>query len=158
MNVEMSFVNTDNREALLVQVASRLRAPPDSPGKQPDWGLSSSYDVLLAPERKRKVAVSPVQNGWVALVESKEVIDFAFLQFVGDTFKTDVVAIQVSDVGGAGGHALYRAGIVQEKYFSEDDDDPLANARSCLRKIGIPFDILTFREAIQLRSTGWAIL
>ena len=158
MNVEMSFVQTDNRETLLAQVASRLKTPPDSPGKQPDWGLPSSYDVLLAPERRRKVAVSPMQSGWVALVESKEVIDFAFLQSIGDTLKASVVAIQVSDVVGACGHALYRTGVVQEKYFSEHDDNPLATARSYLKKIGIPFDILTFREAIQLRSTGWAIL
>ena len=77
MNVEMSFVHTDSRSALLEIVASRLKESPDSLGKQPDWGVPSSYDVLLATERKRKIGVSPVQGGWVALVESNEVVDFA---------------------------------------------------------------------------------
>jgi hypothetical protein len=158
MNVEMSFVHTDSRDALLEKIASRLKGSPDSPGSQPDWGLPSSYDVLLAPERKRKIGVSPIQGGWVAVVESKEVVDFALLQSISITLKAEVIAIQVSDVTGSCGRALCRAGVVQEKYFSEDDEDPLTSTRSYLKNCGVPFDILTFREAIQLRSTGWVIL
>ena len=158
MNVEMAFTRTENRKSLLEKIKSRIQASPDAIGRQPDWGLPSSYDVLLAPARKRKVAVSPVQGGWVATIESKEVIDFALLQSVSDTMKSDVVAVQISDVLGACGYTFYRAGVVQENYFSEEDRNPLSNVRDYLKKCGIPFDVLTFREAVQMRSSGWSIL
>ncbi|MFA6033001.1 MAG: hypothetical protein WC889_08895 [Myxococcota bacterium] len=158
MNVENAFIRTEDREGLLNQLTARLKAPGDPKGVQPDWGLPSSYDALLAGERKRKIVVSPVQNGWVAIIESKEVIDFTLLQSTGDKLNTDIVAIQVSDVVGACGYALYRNGVVQDKFFSEEDEDPLASVRIYLKKCGIPFDVLTFREAVQLRSSGWTVL
>ncbi|HXK59518.1 MAG TPA: hypothetical protein PLP42_06430 [Acidobacteriota bacterium] len=80
MNVELSFIRTENREALIELIASRLKSLPDPAGKQPKLGLPASYDLLLADEKKRKVVISPVETGWLAAVESKEVIDFALLQ------------------------------------------------------------------------------
>lgn len=158
MNVENAFVCTHDRESLLTQLASRLKAPADPKGMQPDWGLPSSYDALLAVDRKRKIGISPAKGGWFAIVESKEVVDFALLQSLGDKLHADIVVIQVSDVVGACGYALYRNGAVQEKYFSQADEDPLASARAFLRKSGIPLDVVTFREAVQLRSGGWTVL
>lgn len=158
MNVEMSCVRATERKEVLGIVESRIRGQPDSAGKQPDWGLPSSYDTLLASDKKRRVAVSPLRDGWIALVESKEVLDFSLLQNISSVLKTDVVAIQVSDIVGACGYALCNEGTLREKYFSELDEEPLATARTFLQQKGIPFDVLTFREAIQLRGEGWTIV
>lgn len=158
MNVEMSFVKTENREEVLLQVATRLNQPPDPHGRQPDWGLPSSYDAILAHEEKRKIAVSPLQNGWVGLIESKEVVDFAFMQLLGDRLRADVIVIQLYDVVGACGHVLYRHGAICEQYFSEEDDDPFNNIRNFIKRVGIPFDLMSFREAVQARSSGWVML
>lgn len=158
MNIEMSFIRTEKRESIIDIITSRIKLPADKAGNQSAWGLSSSYDVLIAPDKKRKVAVSPMQNGWVAIVESKEIIDFTLLQNISGTLNTDVVAIQISDVVGACGYAFCRDGVVLEKYFNETDEDPIATARNYLKKNGIQFDVLTFREAVQLRLEGWDIL
>jgi hypothetical protein len=158
MNVEMFFVKADYREDLMACIADRLRGFADPPNSQPDWGLERSYDVLLANEAKRKVAVSLPQDGWVAAIESKEVLDFALLQMISERLGTEVIACQLADVTGSCGYARCRSGQLVESRSCETDDDPLATLRAHLRERSVPHDLLTFREAVQRRSAGWEIL
>ncbi|HXK59517.1 MAG TPA: hypothetical protein PLP42_06425 [Acidobacteriota bacterium] len=47
---------------------------------------------------------------------------------------------------------------VEESYYNEEDEDSLDTSRSFLKKCGIPFNVLTFREAVQLRPSGWSLI
>ncbi|MFH1022184.1 MAG: hypothetical protein V1809_02215 [Planctomycetota bacterium] len=157
MNVEMFFVKTANRERVSEIVLDRLKTTSQNVDGQPDWGLPSSYDVLLVNEHNRKIAISTSRNGWVAAVESKEVLDFQLLQMISVDMDTEVVAIQLSDVTGAFGFALCNKGKLQESTFCETSDDPLADVRMRLMKQGISIDVHSFRNAIQ-RKRGWSIV
>ena len=158
MNIEMFFVQTGNRDAVIRCVQDRLGGQPDTPGKQPDWGLESSYDALLAREPKRKVAISPIQSGWVAGIESKEVLDFEMLQKMSARLSCEVVACQLASVVDSCGYARCFNGELVEKKWSEDDPDPLGTLRDYLGGRSVPFDLLTFREVIQMPGAGWQIL
>ena len=158
MNVEMFFIQTEAAPQVSDLVRQRIKSPPDAAGQQPDWGLSSSYDVLLAKEPKRKVALSPSSGGWIAGIESKEVVDFALLQKLAETLKTNVIAVQLSDVTGSCGYARCASGTVTERHFSEDDDDPAEIIAEFLRRKGVRSALISFREAVQMRNQGWVIL
>jgi hypothetical protein len=158
MNVEMFFVRTSDRQALKNCIEERLRRQPDSRGEQPDWGLESSYDVLLATEPKRKIAVSPVQNGWVAAIESKEVLDFALLQQISQGLSCEVVACQVASIVDSCGYARCSSGVLVERNRLENEADPLGTVRAYLHSRSVPFDLLGFREAAQLQNAGWELL
>jgi hypothetical protein len=158
MNVELFFVKTNDRNTLIACIRARLNAPPDVAGKQPDWGLESSYDVLLAVESKRKIAVSPVKEGWVAGIESKEVLDFTLLKNISNRLKAEVIACQLASIVDSCGYVRFSSGQIVERKYLESVPDPLATVRAYFRTHFIPYDILSFREAIQLRSEGWEIL
>lgn len=158
MNVEMFFVRTGERATLVDLISKRLHADPDEPGQQPDWGLESSYDVLLAPQKKRAVAVSPVHSGWIAAIESKEVLDFALLETISRILRVEVLAIQLSDVAGVCAHAHCVGGILQSSHVSEEENDLLGVLRRFLAGFGVPFDLLVFSEAVQLRERGWVVV
>jgi hypothetical protein len=128
-----------------------------SPPPQPDWGLPSSFEPLLAKESKRKVAISPSRDGWIALIEAKEVVDFALAKTLSEELDTAVLIIQVSEVTGGAGYASAIRGQVLESVFNQEDDDPLASARNALTKYKVPFDAILFREAVQKTSEGWSI-
>src|SRR5690349_12698059 len=98
MNVEVTFVRTVEREKLLEAVRARLRSSPDSTDSQDSTPLASSYGVLLAENPKRKIAVSSTVDGWVQLVESKEVVDFVLAERLSTVLATDSVVVQISDV------------------------------------------------------------
>ena len=158
MNIEMFFVKTDNRNAVIGYIKNRLCVQPDLPGNQSEWGLESSYDILLANEPKRKVAISPVENGWIAGIESKEVLDFAMLQEISERLSCEIVVCQLANIADSCGYARCNCGQLVENSWSENDPDPLGTLRVYLRKQSIFFDLLTFREAVRLRDVGWEIL
>lgn len=132
--------------------------PPDPPAQQPDWGLPSSYDALLAAERKRKVALSPPINGWVAGVESKEIVDFALILELSVAMQTDVIAVQLLEVTGSCGYALCSNGHVAAHRFSVNDDDPAGTITDFIERNGVRVGLISFKEAVQMRSRGWVIL
>lgn len=158
MNVEMFFVKSGNRDAVVGLIAERLTSIADAPGRQPDWGLESAYDALLAGESKRKVAVSPGRNGWIAGVESKEVLDFAMLQAISERLNCEVVACQLANIVDSCGYARCCSGQLAEMKWLENDPDPLGTLRAYLLERSVPYDMLTFREAVQLRNVGWEML
>jgi hypothetical protein len=157
MNVEMFFIQTDEAQEVSELIRQRINSPPDHADQQPDWGLPCSYDVLLAKEPKRKVALSPSVGGWIASIESMEVIDFSLLQRL-ETLKTKVIAVQLSEVTGCCGYALCSSGTVIERHFSEDDDDPAETISEFLKRNGVRSGLISFREAVQMRNQGWGVL
>ncbi len=155
MNVEMFYVKTDDRDAVIACIAERLRSQPDAPGMQPDWGLESCYDVILAKDPKRKIIMSPLKEGWLGAIESKEALDFALLQSISERLGAEVIACQLADAIGACGYARSSGGELVEHQWLPGSADPLATLREYLHLRSVPFDILTFREAVELRSAGW---
>jgi hypothetical protein len=61
----------------------------------------------LANDPKRKVANSPSKGGWIAIVESKEVVDFGMAKSLADELKGIIAIIQVSDATGEVGYLSY---------------------------------------------------
>lgn len=158
MNTQVFFVRSENRDAVTDIIAGRLEAPADPPGQQPRWGLESSYDTWLAGDPKRKVAVSPPQGGWIAGVESKEVLDFAMLQILSAQLDTEVVACQLAGTIDSWGYARSVGARLIDWQWKDNDPDPFNALRAYLCTCSIPHDIITFREAIALRSKGWTIV
>lgn len=158
MNVEMFFIKTNSRDSLITILRERLNTPPDPAGKQPDWGLPASYDSVLLNEQKRKIAVSPNIGGWFSAIESKEVVDFALLQKISEQLRTDIIAIQLSEITGCCGYSYCENGKIIDSYFSEEDEDPLGTLLEYLKSHSISHSILMFREVVNLRSQGWSIV
>ena len=158
MNVEGFFVRTNSFDALHDVVLQRLNSADDPIGMQPDWGLESSYDAILARNPKRKIALSKPQLGWIAGLESKEFIDFALMQLIGESLKTDVIVYQLSEITGGCGYTVFSNGHVATTHFDDDATDPLDQTRALIRDMGIPFDITTFREAARDDSGNWQVI
>lgn len=158
MNIEGFFVRTMATAALHKIVEERIDSVDDRPGLQPDWGLEKSYDVFIAGNPKRKVAISKPREGWTAAIESKEVLDFALLQQIALSLGTDVVAYQLSESTGAYGYAVFSDGRLEKSRFYEESEDPLADTRKIIVELGIPFDVVMFREAAQDRSGDWEVI
>lgn len=155
LNVENLFVKCGDQAKVTELVEAHWRNPSQPP--QPNWGLPSSFEPLLAKEPKRKLAISPPRDGWVALVESKEVVDFALANALSEKLDTSVLVIQLSEASGAAGYASVVHGQVLESQFNEDDANPLATVREALKKYKVPFDATLFREAVQLVPEGWSV-
>lgn len=155
INIENLFVKCDNQAKVADLVDDYLQNP--TLPTQPDWGLPSSFALLLANEPKRKIAVSPPLDGWIALIESKDVVDFALANALSEKMETCVLVIQLSEASGAAGCASVVRGKMLESQFNEEDADPLATVRGALKKHKIPFDTTLFREAVQRVSEGWIV-
>jgi hypothetical protein len=153
MNVENLFVKGGDR-ASVVEIVTRCLA---NPAEQPAWGLLSSYSPLLVNDPKRKIAISPETDGWTAIIESKEVVDFGMAKLLADELGGTAVVVQVSDAIGAMGKLIYRDGGLVTCVFDEDATDPLNDGRAVLRQEGIPFDLLMFREVVRLVADGWLV-
>ncbi len=154
LNVENLFVKDDDPK----KACAVVRAYWSQDGtQQPDWGIPSSYDQLLRNNPKRKLAVSAARDGWIALVESKEVVDFGMAKALSEQLNTAVLAIQVSEATGAAGYASAVGGKLLESSFRDDDDNPLESVRNVMRKYRVPFDPIMFRKAAQNAPEGWTI-
>lgn len=155
LSVQNLFIRHDDRAKIVELVETHLRNP--IPPVQPDWGLHSSFDRLIATDVKRKVIISPPIGGWVALVESKGFVDFALANALSERLETTVLVIQLAEVSGAAGFAGVFRGKLLESYFNDEDADPLGTVRGALEKYGVPFDVILFREAIQKTCQGWSV-
>jgi len=155
-NVENLFVRCDDQASVAEVVDRYWRSP--SQAAQLDWGLPASFEALLAGEPRRKVAISRSRDGWVALVESKEVVDFSLARLLSEELDTAVLAIQLSETSGAAGYAYAVGGRVRESQFSYQDSEPLSSVRRALGRYNVPFDVTMFREAVQTFSEGWRVI
>ena len=155
INVETFFVQTDDRATLIKYLAQRLTSPPDISGRQPDWGLQRSYDIVIASDPKRKIAVSPVQDGWIAAVESKETLDYTLLETISREMRTRVIVCILYEVTGSCGYACCNNGVLEETYYSEEDKDPFGMVTVYLKKRSVPYGLMMFRHAVENR---WEII
>jgi hypothetical protein len=158
VEVEMFFVKTWAEELLADIVGQRVASRPDVPGSQPNWGLPNSYDVIVADHANRRVALSPIVNGWVAGVESRDVLDFELLRRLSEQLRTDVLAVQLSDVTGSCGYAWCLEGQVMEQRFMGDSNDPSGTIRRYLQLHRVTTGVLAFEDALLLGAQGWKVL
>jgi hypothetical protein len=158
MNVEQFFVQSLDTQKVSDLIRQRIKLSPDAAGKQPDWGLPSSYDVVLAKDLKRKIALSSSVGGWMSGIESKEFVDFALLQYLSEALHTNVIAVQLSEVSGCCGYAMCSRGTVTERRFSEDDVDPAGVIALFLKRNGVQSGLISFKEAVRARDQGWQII
>ncbi|MGO8765030.1 MAG: hypothetical protein ACLQSR_07850 [Limisphaerales bacterium] len=152
-NVENLFIKCSDNSRVAEVIESHWRN--SLRPLQPDWGLPSSFEPLLANEPKRKIAISPSREGWVALVESKQVVDFDLAKKLSEQLATTVLVIQLFEISGESGYASAEQGRVLESHFGENDD-PLGSVREALKKYKVPFDVILFREAVLKSSEGWS--
>lgn len=145
LNTENIFIECADIARVSAAVEAYLKTPTSD--SQPDWGLPSSFEPVLAKEKKRKIAISFPMGGWTALVESKEVVDFALAKRLSEICDAHILVIQISESSGSAGYALVKAGKLLGSQFYEEDEDPLNTIRRTLKKHGILFEPVLFREA-----------
>lgn len=155
MNIENVFVRCHEQAKIAEIVEEYWRNPLRLP--QPDWGLPSSFHIILDRESNRKIAISPPTGGWIALVESKEVVDFALAGALSRGLGAFVLAIQVSEASGAAGYAVVSNGHLVESQFRQDDEDPLETIREVLKAHNVPFDPIGFGETVHQLKEGWIV-
>lgn len=154
MNVELFFVRADHA-AVIELVNARLGSAERTSEESP---LPSSYQALLRDEPRRRIAVSHTVDGWTAVIESREVVDFELARIASARLRTRVVVIQAADTVGARGIAVYESGAVVEADYSEDDPDPDATLRAALEANRIVHTIPLFREVVRGPMPGWTIV
>lgn len=155
MNVEQAFVKSiDNRRVVEI-VNERLNGNLKDICLSGQLDVPDSYSEILANNVNRKVAISDSENGWIALIESKEVNDYAMLLQLSKELETEVLAVIQCDVIGAWGYVEILKGEVIESYFSEEDDAIEDLLKSKLDEKDICLPIYMFREMIGKRGKGW---
>jgi len=153
---ENFFVKIADRGPLITCIMERLSSPPDLPGKQPAWGLDLAYDLKLATDQNRRIAISPVVDGWVAGIESRQVLDLRLLQNLSERLEVDVLACQISTSVDYFGYArCVRGEVVEVDCKIEGAEDPVSAVRAFLQRHLVPFNLTKFQEAIR---SGWDVL
>lgn len=158
MNIEQAFVKCNEMERVVEIVKERLN------GRLKDIHLCDpidvldSYDTILANDIKRKIAVSSSKSEWIAIVESKEVNDYAMLMQLSKELQTEVLAVFQYDVTGEWGYVEMFGGKVMGSYFSEEDDEmeDLLGSKLSQKKIFQP--LYMFSEVVRERGNGWYII
>ena len=157
VNIELAYVKSDNTECVFQIVQKRLNGELAGLSFPKGILMPDSYSLFLANNEKRKIAVSRPINGWITLIESKEVNDYALLFELSKELKKSVVAIVQSDVIGAWGYAQMSSGEIIHSYFSEEDDDIEGLVDGIRTNHGITCPILFFRDAVKQDKEGWVI-
>lgn len=93
MNIEVAYVRKNNNESISEIIERRLCGVLEDPRIPDGVDIPDSYEVFLANNEKRKVAVSAPVNGWITVIESKEVNDYAMLFEISKELQTEVIAI-----------------------------------------------------------------
>ena len=156
MNVEQSYVKTNKRESIVQIVERRLNTDPEDIELGMELDFLNSYKSILATDKKRKVAISNISNGWLSILESKEVNDYYMLMMISEELHTEVIAIIQSDVTGSWGFIEIANGKIQNTYFSEEDDEIEDLIEKKLDEKGINQRICMFREVV--RDKKWAVV
>ncbi len=158
MNIELAFIKSVEYGKVVELVNERLNGSLRDIRFCSQMDVPDSYDAILANDVKRKVAISSSRNGWIAIIESKEVNDYAMLLQLSKEIQTEVLAILQSDVAGAWGYVEMFEGKVIKTYFSEEDDEieDLIDEKMNEKRIDIP--IYMFREVIREKGKGWDIV
>lgn len=158
MNIESAFVKSVDVGRIVRIVNERLNGNLKDISLCNEIEVPDSYDEILANNVKRKVAISASKNGWIAIIESKEVNDYAMLIQLSKDLHTEVLAVIQSDVTGAWGYVEIIEGKVIKSYFSEEDDDIESLLDNKLNEKEICIPLYMFREAVRERGNGWNIV
>ncbi|MCR5254941.1 MAG: hypothetical protein K6D96_03345 [Acetatifactor sp.] len=158
MNIEQAFINFDNPNIVKSIVERRLNGDLKELKYDYNIELNDSYDVFLKNDNKRKIAISPEKDGWITIIESKEVNDYTMLIEISKETESEVVAIQQYDSVGAWGYVLINKGEMVDSYFSEDDYDYENMIFDKMKTKGINNVLLLFREVIQMKDENWMIV
>ena len=158
MNIEQAFVKCTEMESVVEIIGERLNGRLKDIYLTDPMDVPDSYDTILANDIKRKIAVSSSKSEWIAIVESKEVNDYAMLMQLSKELQTEVLAVFQYDVMGAWGYVEMVEGKVMESYFSEEDDEieDLLDSKLNQKKICQP--LYMFREVVRERGNGWDIV
>lgn len=160
MNIEQAFVKCTEMKSVVEIVNERLNGRLKDIYLTDPMDVPDSYDDVLANDAKRKMAVSSSKGGWIAIIESKEVNDYAMLMQLSKELQTEVFSVFQYDTAGAWGYVEMFAGKVIESYFSEEDDEieDLLDSKLKQKKICHPYPFYMFREVVRERGNGWDIV
>lgn len=156
MNVEQAYIKYNDTEKVITIVKQRLG------GKLPNIALDEhlsdfdSYNTILAGNLKRKVALSVSKNGWITMIESKEVNDNALLLYISKELNTDVLSVVQSDITGTWGVVEMSKGSVISSYLSEEDDEIEGLIIGKLEEHSIDEPLHMFREVV--KNVDWTII
>ena len=158
MNIEQAFVKCNDSNVIKSIVERRLNGDLKELRLKYDVKAGDSFDVFLANDSKRKTAVSADNNGWITIIESKEVNDYSMLLEISKETESDVFAIMQYDSVGAWGFVFISKGEIIENYFSEEDEDYEEMIEEKLKERGIKTILLLFREVVQMKNSDWVIV
>ena len=158
MNIEQAFIKSAEAERVVEVVKERLNGRLRDIRLCYQMELPDSYDEILANNAKRKIAVSSSKDGWIAIIESKEVNDYSLLIQLSEELQTEVLAVIQYDVTGAWGYAEILEGKVVERYFREEDDEIEDLLDNKLKEKKIHQPLYMFREVVKERGNGWEIV
>lgn len=156
MNVEQAYIKCNDTKKVITIVKQRLS------GKLPNITLDGhlndfdSYNTMLADNLKRKVALSVSKNGWITMIESKEVNDNALLLYISKELNTDVLSVVQSDITGTWGVIEMSKGMVISSYLSEEDEEIEDLIIGKLEEHSIDEPIYMFREVV--KNVDWTII
>lgn len=158
MDVEQAFIKSVDSEKVISIVEERLNGALKELHLNSQMEVPDSYDVILADDVKRKVAVSSPRNGWITIIESKEVNDYTMLFQISKELRTEGLAVIQSDITGSWGFAEFVNGEVINSYFSEEDDDIEDLLEDKLNEKGITGPLYMFREVVRDKGERWKIV
>lgn len=158
MNVELAYIKSDETERVIQIVEERLNGTLKDICLSNQIEVPDSYDLILANDIKRKIAISSSKNGWITIVESKEVNDYALLFYLSKELQTEVISIIQSDVTGAWGFVEMSDGNLNGNYFSEEDDDIEDLIKAKLTEKAISEPLYMFREVVREKGKGWDVV
>lgn len=158
MNVEQAFIKYDEQHKVIDIVDERINGAFKDEHFDLNSDIPDSYESILANDLKRKVSISPAENGWIAVLESNEVNDYTLLIQISQLLQTEVIAVVQADTVGEWGYVEINNGLVTNFYFSEEDDDIeiLINKKLCEKRINSQLHL--FREAVKFVHLGWRII
>ena len=158
MNVEQAYIKSIDFESIIRIVEERLNGALKELHLYSKMEVPDSYDTILADDIKRKVAVSAPQNGWMTIIESKEVNDYTMLCQISKELQTEVLAVVQSDITGSWGFVEFSNGEVINSYFSEEDDNIEDLLEKKLNEKDILGPLYMFREVVREKGNGWNIV
>ncbi len=158
MNIELSYIRCENIDKVVDLVERRLNGNLREITAQIPEEIPDSYEVYLQNNKKRKVAVSQPKEGWITVVESKEVNDYTMLLAISKELNTDVISLAQYDTVGTWGYVEIHSGNIKNCYFSDEDDAIEELITQIRNKNNITESMTLFREAVQKKEGEWKVI
>lgn len=158
MNIEQAYIKSEKVEQVTRIVERRLNGDLQDVRLSEQIKIPDSYEVFLANNEKRKIAISNSRNCWITIVESKEVNDYAMLLKISEELMTDVLAIAQYDSIGAWGYVEMKSGKVIKSYYSEEDDNIEDSIEQKKGKMRISESMYLFKDVVCKRDGGWNVI